>query len=121
MQEFYKPISASEAEEIKKKRIAFLSSRTTGIIPIIDFVTNRKFYGRVKFALLYGLNEGWYYYLDDLTKEVYLSAPMVGKKNWYFLIDSIREALLNGEYPEHCKALEEHFSKQYGEYLFYTG
>ena len=118
MQEFYKPISASEAEEIRKKRIAFLSSRATGMIPIIDFIHTHDLSSRVQYGLLYGLNEGWFYYMDDITKKRFISAPKVGKKIWIDLLIIIKESLLKGEYPEYTDALNEYFTKQNGYPLF---
>ena len=111
----------SEPEEIKKQRIAQLASRELGIIPIGDFVNENEFYGNVKKALLNGLNEGLYYYMDDITKEKFLSIPHIGTKSWGFLMMIIRDALLVGKYPEHRDALDKYFSTQYGHSIFKIG
>jgi hypothetical protein len=102
----------SEPEEFKKQRIAQLASRESGIIPIREFVNENECNFKVKKALLTGLEEGLFYYLDDITLKKYLSIPWIGYRSWCYLIENISAAIIAGKFQEQSKALDKHFYKQ---------
>jgi hypothetical protein len=109
----------SEPEDLKEKRIAELASRKSGIIPISDFLNENECFYKTRIALRSALEEGLFYYLDDITREKFLSMHYVGKKSWYMLLDAIDEALEKGKYLDNKEQIKKHFkaNDRYSKYF----
>ncbi|MEI6122159.1 MAG: hypothetical protein WCQ95_00885 [Bacteroidota bacterium] len=103
-----------EAKKEKETQEAWeaMKSRTTGVIPVIDFFDNLELPSRIRYIVKGLWDDRVAYYMDDITKKKFFTRRNAGKLSWVKMIDFIKSSLKGTIYEAHQEALLKHFEDQ---------
>jgi len=105
-------IREQEIEKEKQQVWEKMAGRTSGLVPVNEFVETFRMSVRLKNSLLYQWGNRQSYYMDDILKRQFLLVRNSGKKSWKELLDIVDNSMKGSRFEAQQEVLLKHFEDQ---------